>query len=69
MNQPRHFIRQTRRCVVKIGSALLTNHGLGLDVVAKERIRQFIHQSRKHKGQRLVIDATIDDWQQRPERR
>jgi len=34
MKQPRHFIRQTRRCVVKIGSALLTNHGLGLDVTA-----------------------------------
>jgi glutamate 5-kinase len=34
MSQPRTFIRQTRRCVVKIGSALLTNHGLGLDVAA-----------------------------------
>jgi len=34
MNQPRNIIRQTRRCVVKIGSALLTNHGLGLDVAA-----------------------------------
>jgi glutamate 5-kinase len=34
MTAQRHFLTQTRRCVVKIGSALLTNSGLGLDVPA-----------------------------------
>lgn len=34
MSGQRNFISQTRRCVVKIGSALLTNNGLGLDVPA-----------------------------------
>ena len=34
MNTERSFLAQTRRCVVKIGSALLTNNGLGLDVAA-----------------------------------
>jgi glutamate 5-kinase len=34
MNSQRSFVAQTRRCVVKIGSALLTNNGLGLDVPA-----------------------------------
>ncbi len=34
MSGQRHFLSQTRRCVVKIGSALLTNNGLGLDVPA-----------------------------------
>ncbi len=34
MTDPRSAIPRTRRCVVKIGSALLTNNGLGLDVPA-----------------------------------
>jgi len=34
MHTERSFLTQTHRCVVKIGSALLTNNGLGLDVVA-----------------------------------
>jgi len=34
MNTERTFLTQTRRCVVKIGSALLTNNGLGLDTAA-----------------------------------
>ncbi len=34
MNAERTFLIQTRRCVVKIGSALLTNNGLGLDTAA-----------------------------------
>jgi glutamate 5-kinase len=34
MNAERTFLTQTRRCVVKIGSALLTNNGLGLDTAA-----------------------------------
>jgi glutamate 5-kinase len=34
MNAERTFLAQTRRCVVKIGSALLTNNGLGLDTAA-----------------------------------
>ncbi len=34
MNSQRSLVAQTRRCVVKIGSALLTNNGLGLDVPA-----------------------------------
>lgn len=34
MNSERIFLTQTRRCVVKIGSALLTNNGLGLDTAA-----------------------------------
>ncbi len=34
MIDPRSAIPRTRRCVVKIGSALLTNNGLGLDVPA-----------------------------------
>jgi len=31
MTESRKFLERTRRCVVKIGSALLTNNGLGLD--------------------------------------
>lgn len=34
MTAQRSLVTQTRRCVVKIGSALLTNNGLGLDVPA-----------------------------------
>lgn len=34
MTKSRKFLGHTRRCVVKIGSALLTNNGLGLDVAA-----------------------------------
>src|SRR4030065_293814 len=34
MNAERTFLTQTRRCVVKIGSALLTSNGLGLDTAA-----------------------------------
>ena len=34
MTAPRSIVTPTRRCVVKIGSALLTNNGLGLDVPA-----------------------------------
>lgn len=34
MTAQRSLVSQTRRCVVKIGSALLTNNGLGLDVPA-----------------------------------
>jgi len=34
MTGTRDFLRQTRRCVIKIGSALLTNNGLGLDMPA-----------------------------------
>lgn len=34
MSGQRSSLSQTRRCVVKIGSALLTNNGLGLDVTA-----------------------------------
>src|SRR3990170_7186188 len=34
MSGERTFLTQTRRCVVKIGSALLTNNGLGLDTAA-----------------------------------
>jgi len=34
MTKQREFPGRTRRCVVKIGSALLTNNGLGLDVAA-----------------------------------
>jgi len=34
MNTDRSFLTETSRCVVKIGSALLTNNGLGLDTVA-----------------------------------
>lgn len=34
MSGQRNSLSQTRRCVVKIGSALLTNNGLGLDVPA-----------------------------------
>jgi glutamate 5-kinase len=34
MTRQRSLVTQTRRCVVKIGSALITNGGLGLDVSA-----------------------------------
>lgn len=34
MSTERTFLSQTHRCVVKIGSALLTNNGLGLDTTA-----------------------------------
>jgi len=34
MTTERNFLQSTRRCVIKIGSALLTNNGLGLDVAA-----------------------------------
>src|SRR4030065_940206 len=34
MSGERTFLTQTRVCVVKVGSALLTNNGLGLDTAA-----------------------------------
>jgi len=34
MTEPRKYLSRTRRCVVKIGSALLTSNGLGLDATA-----------------------------------
>ena len=34
MTGQRNFVTRTRRCVVKVGSALITNNGVGLDVPA-----------------------------------
>jgi len=54
MTPSRSAVRQTRRCVVKIGSALLTNHGLGLDVQAITGWVEQIAQLRK-RGLEVVL--------------
>lgn len=54
MSHPRHTLQKTTRCVVKIGSALLTANGQGLDVAA---IRSWVDEfsALRRRGIEIVI--------------
>ena len=73
MSNERHSLTQSRRVLVKIGSALLTNDGQGLDVAA---IEGWVAQMAKLKEQGreilLVTSGSVAEgmvrlgWKQRP---
>jgi len=73
MNKRSEIIQQTKRCVIKIGSALLTNNGRGLDVAAiKDWVKQLAHIKSSHIEVILVSSCSVAEgmsrmgWDKRP---
>ena len=73
MNKRQATIQQTTRCIIKIGSALLTNNGSGLDIRAiQDWVKQLAHIKKNKIEIILVSSGSVAEgmsrmgWRQRP---